>query len=324
MKEKKEFDVFNGDADGICSLQQFRLSSPKHTELITGVKRNIKLLESITHVQDCIINVFDISMEVNRPYLQQLLEQNNQIFYFDHHIAPSIPDSPQLRAFINTSPSMCTSLLVNQYLEQRHYLWAITGAFGDNLNESATILGHQHLVNEPQLKKLQELGKLLNYNGYGSKVEDLHFPPAILYQEVKGYVNPLDFWEASPMLQELKVGFQEDFAKAKEYSPYHQSSVGEVYLFPDERWSQRIAGTFTNHLARDNPNYAHALLIQNRDGTYMVSVRSPLENRYGADTLCRQFSSGGGRVAAAGINALPENEIDLFIQQFIATYSALK
>jgi hypothetical protein len=32
------YDVFNGDADGICSLVQLRLSNPKNSKFITGVE----------------------------------------------------------------------------------------------------------------------------------------------------------------------------------------------------------------------------------------------------------------------------------------------
>ena len=37
------FDVFNGDADGICSLVQLRLAAPAESTLITGVKRFVFL-----------------------------------------------------------------------------------------------------------------------------------------------------------------------------------------------------------------------------------------------------------------------------------------
>ena len=33
-------DVFNGDADGLCALQQLRLADPVDAELITGCKRS--------------------------------------------------------------------------------------------------------------------------------------------------------------------------------------------------------------------------------------------------------------------------------------------
>ena len=45
-----DYDVFNGDADGIISLVQLRLSDPRDAELVTGRKRDIKLPVSYTHL----------------------------------------------------------------------------------------------------------------------------------------------------------------------------------------------------------------------------------------------------------------------------------
>ena len=41
------YDVFNGDADGICALQQLRLAEPRDAVLVTGVKRDIALLDRV-------------------------------------------------------------------------------------------------------------------------------------------------------------------------------------------------------------------------------------------------------------------------------------
>ena len=38
------YDVFNGDADGICALLQLRLEMPLVSTRITGIKRDIALL----------------------------------------------------------------------------------------------------------------------------------------------------------------------------------------------------------------------------------------------------------------------------------------
>jgi len=43
----RDFDVFNGDADGICALHQLRLAEPRAADLITGVKRDIALLKRV-------------------------------------------------------------------------------------------------------------------------------------------------------------------------------------------------------------------------------------------------------------------------------------
>ncbi len=61
---------------------------------------------------------------------------------------------------------------------------------------------------------------------------------------------------------------------------------------------------------------AHALLVDMGDDHYRVSVRAPYVRKDGADELCRQFSGGGGRKAAAGINALAEDSLARFIDSF--------
>ena len=44
------WDVFNGDADGLCALQQLRLARPRESRLVTGLKREIALLLPIALV----------------------------------------------------------------------------------------------------------------------------------------------------------------------------------------------------------------------------------------------------------------------------------
>jgi hypothetical protein len=62
------------------------------------------------------------------------------------------------------------------------------------------------------------------------------------------------------------------------------------------------------------------LLTRSPQGHYVVSVRAPLINRTGADELCRQFPTGGGRKAAAGINVLPADRLPDFIRAFYTIY----
>jgi hypothetical protein len=77
---------------------------------------------------------------------------------------------------------------------------------------------------------------------------------------------------------------------------------------------------YGNALANASPARAHAVLTERADDTYLVSVRAPLENKRGADVLCRRFPTGGGRAAAAGINSLPAEQLDAFIEAFEAAY----
>ena len=62
-------------------------------------------------------------------------------------------------------------------------------------------------------------------------------------------------------------------------------------------------------------------LSERPDGsTWLVSVRAPLNRKTGADEFCRQFETGGGRAAAAGINSLPLDALDDFADRFDAFY----
>ena len=69
------FDAFNGDADGICSLLQLRLTTPRESTLVTGVKRDIALLERIPAQRGDAVTALDISVEVNRTALLSLLDR---------------------------------------------------------------------------------------------------------------------------------------------------------------------------------------------------------------------------------------------------------
>ncbi|RWX50314.1 hypothetical protein VU01_13421, partial [Candidatus Electrothrix marina] len=129
----KYIDVFNGDADGICALHQLRLHEPRpDARLLSGVKRDIALLEQVTEVRDTALTVLDISLDKNRGSLDKILaaDAGNTVFYADHHYAGELPDSERLTAHIDPQPLICTSLIINQLLEGKHALWAVAGAFG--------------------------------------------------------------------------------------------------------------------------------------------------------------------------------------------------
>ena len=157
------FDVFNGDADGILALHQFRLQAPvPGATLITGVKRDIKLLSKISTAQDSSITVFDISLNSNRDPLLALLDQNNSVTYIDHHFAGDIPDTSQLITHIDPSPTVCTSLIVDKLLDGKYRSWAVAAAYGDNLHDSAQQAAKSLSLSSGQLTQLRELGELLN------------------------------------------------------------------------------------------------------------------------------------------------------------------
>jgi len=156
------FDIFNGDADGIFSLHQLRLDSPRPSaSLITGVKRDITLLSRVADSKNCSLSVFDISLDSNRRFLDRLLSNNNSVEYFDHHFAGDIPRSSLFSHNIDVSAETCTSLIVNDTLHSRSAVpWAICGAFGDNLHQQAQQLADSTGLTVTQTLQLQEIGEL--------------------------------------------------------------------------------------------------------------------------------------------------------------------
>lgn len=318
------YDIFNGDADGICALHQLRLSEPRpEAELIAGVKRDIALLEQLrvrVTAADT-LTVLDISMDTNKAALIDILGRGCQVFYADHHFAGELPEGAGLDAHIDPSPEVCTSLIVDRLLNGRFRPWAVTAAFGDNLHAAARQAAAPLNLDDEELAKLRELGELLNYNGYGETVADLHFPPRDLYVALRPYADPFDFIHNSKALSTLRSGFDADMTAARSHEPIRAEARGRIYLFPAQAWSRRVAGVFSNEKARERPDLAHALVVDNGNDTFMISVRAPLVNKQGADVLCRAFPTGGGRAGAAGVNALPNDRLDEFMKQFFATFA---
>ncbi|MFV0275768.1 MAG: DHH family phosphoesterase [Parahaliea sp.] len=317
-----DYDVFNGDADGLCALTQLRNAEPRDAVLVTGVKRDIELLEQVQAGPGARVTVLDISMEKNQAALQRVLGQGAEVFYCDHHFAGDMPEHPRLRALVNTAPDVCTSLLVNGHLGGAFPGWAVVGTFGDNLRDSAHRIARSLNLDEPDLERLENLGIYINYNGYGSRLEDLHFAPEALYRLISQYADPFDFMrDGREHFERLETGYRQDMAAAAALEPEYRDAAAAVFMLPDESWARRVSGVYSNDLANADPDRAHAVLTIKPSGTYLVSVRAPLNNKTGADELCRQFPTGGGRKAAAGINDLPAGMLEAFIDKLAAFYA---
>ena len=315
------YDIFNGDADGICALLQLRLAEPREAQLVTGVKRDINLLKRVDAVAGDRLTVLDISMDKNRDDLHRVLEAGAEVFYVDHHFAGEVPASAALRSMINEAPDVCTSLLINHYLRGAYLSWGIVGTFGDNLKKSAQGMAKQADLSAEQLQLLENLGIYINYNGYGSDLADLHFDPADLYQLASAYADPLDFIaDGAEHYQRLETGYQQDLSAAEAIQPLTADSAVAVFELPDAPWARRVSGVYSNNLTNQHPDRAHGVLTAKANGNYLVSVRAPLNNKQGASALCRQFPTGGGREAAAGINDLPAAMLGQFIDALRQAY----
>jgi hypothetical protein len=100
------FYAFNGDADGLCALQQLRLAHPQDATLVTGVKRDIKLLRHLDATIGDRVTVLDVSLDQNREDLLRLLEAGASVRYFDHHRAGEMPQHPNFEPHIEEEGSM--------------------------------------------------------------------------------------------------------------------------------------------------------------------------------------------------------------------------
>lgn len=314
------YDVFNGDADGLCALQQLRLADPMESILVTGVKRDIALLKRVEATQGDQVTALDISLDKNRDAVVALLEQGASVRYFDHHFPGEIPTHPNFEVHIETLPDKGTSLLVDDYLGGQQRAWAVVGTFGDNFDAAARGVAAPLELAENDLSRLRDLGIYLNYNGYGATVEDLHIPPDVLFQRLHPYADPLDFIASDDTFSLLEQGYRDDMAKGAAIKPKLATDHHGLYLMPAEAWARRVSGVLANDLAQAAPERAHAMLTRLPEGGFVVSVRAPLARKEGADDLCRQFPTGGGRKAAAGINCLSEDLYDDFVEAFTAAF----
>jgi len=314
-------DCFNGDADGICALTQIRLHNPVDSELITGVKRDINLLNRASVSTGDTVTVLDISLDKNRIELERVLGAGADVFYCDHHYAGEIPEHPNLNALINTTPDVCTSLLINQKLKGRYLAWAVVGTFGDNLQRSASAMAKPLGLADAELEQLSNLGLYLNYNGYGANLDDLYFDPAELFKRTSRYTTPQKFMaEDTETFKVLEEGYHSDMTSAAQSKLIYNKEHAAAYCLPNAPWARRVSGVFGNDLANQSPTRAHAVITEKVNGGFLVSVRAPLNNKRGADEICRQFDTGGGRTAAAGINDLPSEQLDEFLNVFSDFY----
>lgn len=316
------YDIFNGDADGIIALLQLQLTNPVESVKVTGVKRDIQLLKKITPKAGDNIRVLDISMEKNMAELHDALCVGARVMYVDHHKAGDIPNHANLFAHIDLDANMCTSLIVSDLIDKQYHLWAITAAYGDNLFTKADSEADKLSLTELEKSQLKAFGTYINYNGYGSEVADLHFAPEDLFNELLKYKSPLDaINDSESVYYVLEKAYKADMQKAADAKVLHNCDTAKVILLDDAPWARRVSGVLGNDLANQAPNKAHAVLTYNNKGSYTVSVRAPLNNKQGAVDVCSQFATGGGRAAAAGINELDQQQVEQFITTLVNFYS---
>jgi hypothetical protein len=314
------YDVFNGDTDGIFAWHQLRLTHPRDATLVTGVKRDVGLVGRVEAGEGDLVTVLDVSHAKNRKDVQRLLDSGAMVEYFDHHDPGELLEHPNITYHINTEPNVSTGLIVNSHVKGKNRLWSIATAFGDNHMDLAMNMAKSENLNEDQIILLKQIGLVVNYNSYGQTAEDLFFPPEEIAKAVKACGSDVfRFTEQSNIFPTLLENFSADMSSAVCQEPYSISDNAVIYTLPNEGWTHRIMGSFSNHLVSTNKDLACAIAVLNSDGTYRISVRSSINNPYGAGDLCKKFG-GGGREKAGGVNNLDASELDTFKEEFERTF----
>tara|TARA_Y100001954_G_scaffold81421_1_gene89537 strand:+ start:14983 stop:15855 length:873 start_codon:yes stop_codon:yes gene_type:complete len=286
--------AYNGDADGICSMVQWGLVYGIEGHRVTGVKRDIELLERVNPNPDDQIIVMDISLARNHARAVELSSQGFDITWFDHHLAGEPIDG--ITTNVDTSANVCTARIVEKFLGVESD-WAQVALHGDGLSVHSS---------KPEFK---ELGELLNYNGYGADLSDLHFHPDDLLLLCLQAKTPQNFMETQAFMT-LKNGFESDLSNAKNI----ELNNG-YYLLPNEAWARRVVGVMA-HRINESGDGPHVIAIDKGE-TLQVSIRG-IE---GIGELCKMFG-GGGRATAGGIDALPKSEITALMKEVYSRRSA--
>jgi len=310
------YDVFNGDADGIFAWHQLRLTHPRNATIVTGVKRDVNLVARVNAGEGDLVTVMDVSHAKNRKDVQRILDSGAIVEYFDHHDPKELILHANITYHINTEPNISTGLIVNSHVNGKNKLWSIATAFGDNHIDLAMNMAQSENLSDEQILILKNIGLVVNYNSYGQTVDDLFFLPEKIAEVVKACGTDIFlFTEQGDIFSTLLDNYNADMSLAMCQEPYSISNNGVIYTLPNEAWTHRVMGSFSNHLVSTNNDLACAIAVLNSDGTYRISVRSSINNPHGAGNLCSKFD-GGGREKAGGINNLPDSELANFKEEF--------
>lgn len=320
-----DFDLFNGDADGIFSLLQLRQSDPRpDAERITGVKRDIALFPRIAGRAGTgdRVTALDISMAKNTQALTRVLSDGAEVLYIDHHQTGDIPDNDRLSVITDDAKECCTAYLTDLHLDGARPAWAVCGAYGDNFPALADRISLSRGLDLP-MGRLRELGELVNYNAYGLSPDDLHIHPSDLFALLLSYPGPVEFLDDDhAVFAQLHTGFHDDWDMAQSAREIDISKSGQILSLPARAASNRISGLFGNALVDEDPHLGFAILTELQDGQrYRVSIRAPRARQSPpAAKLASQFG-GGGRAAAAGIDRLDSADLPRFVDAFRAAFA---
>ena len=246
----RRFDVCNGDADGLCAVLQWRLAHPQPATLVTGLKRELELLQQVPAEAGDEVLVCDLSMQRNHAALLRLLRRAAcRCATSTTTRSTTCRSMPALQACIDFDPRVCTSLLMDRLLDGRFRAWALVGAYGDNLTRVADALAVGMGLDEAERQQLRLLGEGINYNAYGDEAGDQHIAPQQLYARLSRHAHPLELLRQDSIGSELDALRRADLQQALAQDIHAAGRGARWVRLPDAPWSRRVIGGLANELA---------------------------------------------------------------------------
>lgn len=312
--------ALNGDADGIFSFRILHESlglRESNVRIVSDVKRQTHLIERVLAAENEDIYALDIELSKNSESVLKLINKN-RFFWFDHHVSKfsvdEIINHINFHNFINTASNYNTSKIAYEKMNSKSSGWMISALFGDGLQEIAQDECDKHKISAADAKVLEQVGRFINYNSYGNSATDLFFHPVDICHDVLKYSDPVEFYRQSEIPKKIERFYEEDRTQFLNF--LGQLKAADILDLPNEPWSIRFSGEAGNTLSRMYPDRTFAIVSQNRDSTYNVSVRSSKNSMVHIGQFCNQFHNGGGRAHSGGITSLPSEQLQHFKSEF--------
>ena len=215
------YDVFNGDTDGIFAWHQLRLAHPRDAIIVTGVKRDVNLVARVNASEGDLVTIMDVSHAKNRKDVQRILDSGAIVEYFDHHDPKELIVHANITYHINTEPNISTGLIVNSHVNGKNNLWSIATAFGDNHIDLAMGMAKSEDLSDEQIQILKHIGLVVNYNSYGQTIDDLFFSPEVIAEATSACgTDVFLFAEQDNIFSTLLDNYNADMSSAMCQEPY--------------------------------------------------------------------------------------------------------
>ena len=255
------FYAFNGDADGLCALQQLRLADPRDATLVTGVKRDIQLLRRVNAAAGDEVTVLDISLDQNRDDLLPAAGSGRFGSLF----------RPPLRGRAAAAPRTSRRTSRNRPTSARaRWSTAISPAAiarGPSSRPSATTCRSSPSRWPRPPASTRRRPPRWSGSASASTTTPTGMPSAISASIPRIWRSrccrsriPMEFVRRSPAYARLGARYEEDMQQARALKPARQVPGATMVVLPDEAWARRAIGVLANELTQAQPDCAIAIL----------------------------------------------------------------